>query len=306
MQDECGSFEIGAGVDPRQELQAILRNGGGLRLGYRLMKESLIDHVRILFVAENPCWDYYTDELTRIKTPADNIIRSCKLGGSQWAQAAHLFETLQHTLLKTESLDFMQIPIGRSQKATRALHLSWTLSGKLGWTMSKHSAPPECYAAILQPGETDPAAAVRQACATELKTHHENVLSLEIARHSVADAQELWEACLFLDMRPIRLMQEYFRRDKYSPRSPDGRHLLMGLVGTLPDNKIVEDIHAPLRLASKGNSNDKLAAPSVQDVINHSKVFEVRGITHATAVPKDRFYLTNFKSFLDSEPMPWS
>ena len=80
----------------------------------------------------------------------------------------------------------------------------------------------------------------------------------------------------------------------------------MGLVGTLPDNKIVEDIHAPLRLASKGNSNDKLAKPSVQDVINHSKVFEVRGITHATAVPKDRFYLTNFKSFLDSEPMPWS
>ena len=47
MQDECGSFEIGAGVDPRQELQAILRNGGGSKLGYRLMKEALIDHVRI-------------------------------------------------------------------------------------------------------------------------------------------------------------------------------------------------------------------------------------------------------------------
>ena len=66
---------------------------------------------------------------------------------------------------------------------------------------------------------------------------------------ALADAKEVREACLYLDMRPVRLVLEYFRRDKYSASSPLGRHLMMGLVVLLADNKIAEDIHAPLRLA---------------------------------------------------------
>ena len=159
--------------------------------------------------------------------------------------------------------------MGKSTLAERALQLAWTLAGKLGWTMSKHSAPPECYAAVLQSAEDgNPLAAAIQACAAMMKTQHENVLALEKVVHFVEGAKELCDAILYLEMTPIRLLLEYFRRDKYSSKSPDGRHLLMGLLATLPDNKIVEDIHAPLRLASKGNSNNKLSSDQLQDVIN--------------------------------------
>ena len=76
--------------------------------------------------------------------------------------------------------------------------------------------------------------------------------------------------------------------------SPDGKHLMMGMQATLADNKIVEDVHAPLRLASKGNNNDKLAAVTIQDVINHSRVMEQRTINHNVAVSKETF-IRDFK-----------
>ena len=46
---ETGGFSLSAGVDPRAELQAILKGGGGLKLAYKLMKEGLYDHAKIMF-----------------------------------------------------------------------------------------------------------------------------------------------------------------------------------------------------------------------------------------------------------------
>ena len=74
--DDCGSFEIGACLDPRQELQAILRSGGGLRRGYRLMKDALYEHVCIMYISEHACWDHYTREIELIKSLADNVRRT--------------------------------------------------------------------------------------------------------------------------------------------------------------------------------------------------------------------------------------
>ena len=99
--------------------------------------------------------------------------------------------------------------------------------------------------------------------------------------HTVADAKQVWEACLFLKMQPVRLLLEYFRRDKYRASSPLGRHLLLGLIALLADNKIAEDIHQGLRLASKGNANDKLSSQVMQDIIGHK-----------AAVSKDRFLIS--------------
>ena len=45
---ETGGFSLSAGVDPRAELQAILKGGGGLKLAYKLMKDGLYAHVRIM------------------------------------------------------------------------------------------------------------------------------------------------------------------------------------------------------------------------------------------------------------------
>jgi len=271
-------------VDPRKELSAILRGGGGLGLCYRLMKTSLHEHVIIMANVEKACWDYYTEEITTVKSPADNLRRLWSLCFNQWASKHHLLATLRNSLL--EKLDDMHIPMGESSYATKVLHFSWSLAAHLAWTMSKHSAPFDCYAAILQPG--DQHGPTRQRGATLLKTHHENVLSLERAVPTIRAAKQVWEACLFLRMQPVRLVMELFRRDKYADQSPDGRHLLTGALANLPDNKIVEDIHGSLRIASKGNSNDKLSNVTIQEIINHTHVIEARNIRHAPAITEAR------------------
>ncbi len=272
VKDDCGSFEIGVGVDLRQELQSILRGGGGLKLGYRLMKEALQEHVRIMWVCEKASWDWYTCEVETTKTPAEALAYSVHMAIGAWAAEPHLWQTLQSTLFERQWLDFMEIPMGRSEKATRALHLSCSIVQRRGWTLSKHSCPPECHAPILKPG--DEFAPLRQAAAATMRTQHQKFLSLEVARHTVADADDLWDNCLYLNMPPKRLVWEFFRRGKYSPASRSGRHLMFGLIATMPDNKSVEDVHSPLRVAARHNSNDKLSSANIQDVILHSKVFE--------------------------------
>ena len=51
---------------------------------------------------------------------------------------------------------------------------------------------------------------------------------------------------IFLDSDAVRLMFEFYARDKYAPTSRYGRNAVMAYHWTLPDNKIVEDIHQPL------------------------------------------------------------
>ena len=94
--------------------------------------------------------------------------------------------------------------MGRNEKATKALHLAWTLAAKRVWTMSKHSAPPDCYANMLRHG--DDFAEMRQASEAMMKSQHQNILSLESARRNIADARDVWDACLYANMPPIRLM----------------------------------------------------------------------------------------------------
>ena len=224
------SFEIGANTDPRKELSAILKGGGGLKLAYRLMKKALYVHSCIMFVAERPCWGFYTSEVENIKSPADALKRTWKLS-STWATEPHLWATLEETLFNPQNLNYMQIDMGPSENATKALHLAWTLAGMRMWTMAKQSSPPYCYAQILQPGPEH--ADSRHTCADKMKTHHRNIVSLEASMHNNEDSWSLWNHCLFLNMMPVRLLLEYFKRDMYQETSPEGRHLLTGLVGLL-------------------------------------------------------------------------
>ena len=52
--------------DPGQGLKKLLAAGGGWRLAREIMKESMYIHSRIIFVAENPCWDWYTEQVKQV------------------------------------------------------------------------------------------------------------------------------------------------------------------------------------------------------------------------------------------------
>ena len=51
--------------DPGQGLKKVLVAGVGLKLAHRLMQESMYIHSRIIYGAENPCWDWYTEQVEK-------------------------------------------------------------------------------------------------------------------------------------------------------------------------------------------------------------------------------------------------
>ena len=110
-----------------------------------------------------------------------------------------------------------------------------------------------------------------------MATEFKNLILLEELRRWDDTADTLWQDIVFLRSSAVRLIYELFHRDGMRPSSTAGRHLMKGFMLTVKDNKSVEDMHHPLRLDSNANSNRKLAANHIQDIIVNSGVLEKRG-----------------------------
>ena len=229
--------------DPKAQLQAILKGGGGLGLAYKLMKSGLIHHTRIKYTAEQACWTFYTDEVKK-GAPQDGFKYSLRMAGTGWQAEDHLKKTLE-PLSNPQKLNFMVIPMGESTWATKALSYMWHIHMRRSWSLAKHSAPPESLAGLLAPAE-----GTRRARARKLQAEHTNFLLLERRAHHLEDANHLRKDIIFLDANAVRIIFEFYARDSYSHTSKAGQRSVMAHLHTLPDNKIVEDIHQPLRLES--------------------------------------------------------
>ena len=276
-------FSINPSVDPRAELQRILKNGGGIPLAYRLMKDGLYEHTKRLSIAEKATWDWYTAEVTQCKSPKDALAYSMR--NVEWSTEKHLYETLANVCYNATYLQEMQLPLGPSRMATDALALACRIVGRRAWTLSKHSCPPESYARILQVDEPES----QQRASEQMRKEHTSILKLEASRHTDEDAIALWKAIAFLNSRPIRCMLEFFKKDWYSPDSSAGKKLMCGMLATMESNKSVEDVHQPIRLDAKANQNRKLSKDHIQDLIIHSNSFEQRGVWHGAKVTKATF-----------------
>ena len=142
-----GPFDA-ATKDPKAQLQAILKGGGGLGLAFKLMKSSLLQHVKIKYVAEQSCWSWYTDEIENTKSPKDAFAYSLRLAGSGWQSDDHLWKILE-PLRTAAQLRFMGIPLGESTWATKSLLYFWHIHMRRSWSLSRHREPPENLAGLL-------------------------------------------------------------------------------------------------------------------------------------------------------------
>ena len=282
--DDVGDA-FNATQNPSAHLLKLLKAGGGLRLAYKLMGSSMHSNVKILYVAEHACWDRYTEQVEGVKTPAEGFLYSLRLANKGWQSSDHVWKSAQETLCDSANLDFMEVPMGESEQATKALLLTIHIMMYRLWSLTKHDVPPECYAPVCSSDQ-----ATAQAASMGMKADHGGLLLLEQARHRFSAALALWK-----DMAPIvrskavRLLFEFFCRDLYDHTSRSGRHLLKGMLWTMPDNKVCEDVHHKIRLDSRGNSNKKLNRNRCQYLTITSEVFERRGVEHKAKVTKAQF-----------------
>ena len=226
--------------------------------------------MRILWTLEKPCWDWYTKEVSNTKTPTDGLLYNQRMA-TGWMSEKHLTETLA-PLRNPEDLNFMEIPMGGSKWASRALELAWQIVARRAWSLSKHSAPPESHAPLLSENPR-----VRGPAAKELQNQHRMFLSLESsAAGGNPDAEALRKDIIFLDADAVRIIYEFYARDRYNANSLAGSDAVRALLQVFADNKIVEDVHQPLRLIARANVNKKLAVRHIEDIMLKAEVLESR------------------------------
>ena len=56
----------------------------GLRLTHEIMQDCLYNHSRMIYVAELPCWEWYLEQVEKVKSPADAFTYALKLSGTKW------------------------------------------------------------------------------------------------------------------------------------------------------------------------------------------------------------------------------
>ena len=173
-----------------------------------------------------------------------------------WRPEKHLLGTMA-PLEDPDKLRYMEIPMGESIWADRALTLMWHIVMRRAWSLSKHSAPPESLANLLSRDE-----AKRASAAEQLRSEHTHFLLLERAATQSDDADILRTAIIFLDADAVGVIFEFNARDRFDPSSRSGSWALRALLQSFPDNKLIEDVHQPLRLDARANVNRRKVVPA--------------------------------------------
>ena len=267
---------------PQQELEKLRSTGEGLKLAYRMMSTSMRDTARIIQAATKSCWDWYTDQVTTVVTPAHQLAYNINMADG-WATQRHVQATFAYCL-STQSIVARCCPT--AMLTSRLCELSWSICSERMWTFaSRHSVPPDNYAPVL--GLCDER---KQDAVSRMRDDATDMHWLDRLRHSNADAATLWRDCHPAHNPPIRLLMALFERDSYSADSVSGRKYLRGCVETLADNKGTEELHHHARLDAKRRANKKQPIHHIQNVLLFSKVLESRRINHAAMVTRDVFF----------------
>ena len=122
-----------------------------------------------------------------------------------------------------------------------------------------------------------------------LKRDHLAVLQLEQCAADSGRAVQLLEDLRQVFTPPVKLMMQAFEEDFYRCDSPAGRHWLCGLLRTLPDNKLIEDLHGVLRNDAKSQKTRRQTLHHIMELVTQSKQLSSRKIVHKPMVDRAVF-----------------
>eukprot|EP00438_Fugacium_kawagutii_P028366 Skav224994 [mRNA] locus=scaffold765:35364:36509:- [translate_table: standard] len=284
----------------KSELSSLKSQLGAFKLAYRLVTESLFD-CKLLQYATKPLWDWYTEQVTTIKTPDQALKYSMSMAMNEdWQSERHLKDLCKCLQANIALTTLQQV----NNSARKLFFLVAHLLSNRAWSMAvRHALPPERYATFLHPVHK------RSTCRMIREEH----LALMQFEEHVADCalpgpygKQLPSATklkLKADLQlainpPSRMIMDAMEAQLYSlPDSGSvwGRavtppeHLLQAVLKCFPDNKIAEDSHNLIRQDAKGNVNQKQTLPHIQHVVETSLVLESRGINHNAAIDRESF-----------------
>lgn len=155
--DQLAHLKSGEEEDDKNTMRKqfnILREkvGGGLKLAFHIMSNRLLQRIHVIRASCRPVWTWYSSSVKGLKNPADQVVRLIELARS-WESTHHLKELagvpisecdeVKQLLLRDEFAEF------REDTPARVASLSLRLLQQRVWSLSRASAPPDCYAELL-------------------------------------------------------------------------------------------------------------------------------------------------------------
>ena len=263
-------------------------DAGGLRLGLQCCSWSTFFGVQVLRLTHKPSWDYYTKSVEGIKSPSQAITMTISMTDSKWMSCQQLVDLVGvfsdcdefDKLLKYHALSRRHLtPEQQNETLETLVNQLWfnslSILCKRSCALSKLSAPPECFAAVLRDG--DDADLTLQALLEDWRL-------LCLAEQSPV-AQDIAKDIQTTVSPPMRLTFQCFE----SGQSAVGRELLLAMVGTMPDTKFIEDLHQQVKTDALANANRKQSPSHIQNVLINSGMFEARGVPHTARLNKAAF-----------------
>ena len=264
-----------------------LRTGdlGGLRLMLRCLTRSVFELCHILLKVGRPCWTWYTFQIAEIKTSTSNLHYNIRMA-LEWQSDQHLKDIASILACNDATFEFLLETSPDPQGlASTISDYTVTLLGKRAGSLSKHGAPPYCYAGILAEWDDD----IQEAALSLLKTDFQTLLQLETS--TVSGAQDLVEDLHLSFGTVTRLVCHHFERSGWRFNgSVEASRILHLLFAGIADNKIIEDIHKDVRKKQKSSAaNQQMTVSRVQRIVNQSRVLDERQWAHPAKVDKDAF-----------------
>lgn len=168
--------------------------------------------------------------------------------------------------------------------AGRTLDLVLALVGYRAWALAcRHGMPAESYALLLSSSAED-----RQLTMQGLRGNWKRTLLLESLRFRNQEAEELFQDLPTSHSTALRLVHMLYERSGFDIACRDAQCFLNGLLQTLPDGKVVEDLHNAVRQAAKKNPNAILRCANIQHIVCGAGVLEARGVKHPPMAPHTR------------------
>ena len=264
-----------------------LKDGGGLKLYYLCHKTCYNECAWVAYIAQQPCWSWYTDQLDRVKTPVHNVMEtmaSVQEGGPAFWKADDHLKSLASLTGGNNMGTWLEL-WETSHDTEELAKMIWDyvalLLANRTASLAKFGSPPECWALALSELHGS-----RRAAVTQMKLDWNRFVAVE--KSDAGGARDLSSDLRLTLDGPTRLMCLYYQLDGWSTDSARGTFVSRTLLECFPDSKIVEDCHQALRKATDAKANEQLAGTAVQQVLEQSSVFSQRGISHA-AIDRQTF-----------------
>ncbi len=250
------------------------RETGGLKVYYNCLKHSVWERAWMMFLLQQPLWQWYCDQVKNIKTPIEGVRQTIALStGGAWMKDKQIQDVA--SMLARGNSDVWSglvdvTNMGKNEFSTMIWKHGTSLIAHRCNSMSKHDSPPESWSGALSDND--------RVAAESLQTMGSDFASLLAVERSRAESSSFLAADLRTTLDPVcRLAATY-------ESSEGAQKVLKLMLEVFPDSKIVEDVHQRLRKATDSKGNDRLHGSSVQQVVQDAGVLEQRGIHHGPAI----------------------